>query len=441
MRRIFLSVTLFGVVVLSGCIAPPKAPVVSESERAAAAAVDTGEFAWGISTSSYQYENPDVHPGEPEFFLTDWDAFVANGKAPPKGNALYTWTHFDKDLTALKRIGVTHYRFSLEWARIEPKPGEYNEAAIDRYVEMARKLADAGIEPVACLWHFTFPSWMYDEKDPAKANWLHPDANRRWQAYVKKVVPRLAPYVRFYAPQNEPNGQLSTAYLGGEWPPGLILHEGLYDKAMRASIRQFRDAAAIIKGIRSDALVLSVAALPWWEKSPIDVTGAFYNGMEEANFQHLDGTWDVCDIIGFNYYYSNIASPVSYLTAGSHKGKDYTMMGWKIDPQGLAKQIRTVAKRYGKPMMITENGMAAKDDKRRIAYLHDHIQVIEEAKRDGYDVRGYFVWSLADNYEWHYGYTAPFGLAKMNEKTYDRVLKPSAFWYRDVIRRGGLKKR
>lgn len=439
MKSFSWQVVLFISVALAGCISMPKAPEISEADRKAAAKVDSGPFAWGISTSSYQFEDPAVRPGQPEFFLTDWDAFVAKGKAPPKGNALYSWTHFDKDLAALKKIGVTHYRFSLEWARIEPKPGEYNEAAIERYVGMARKLAEAGIEPVACLWHFTFPSWLYDENDPAKANWLHPDAARSWRAYVEKVVPRLAPHVRFYAPQNEPNGQLSTAYLGGEWPPGVILHEGLYDRAMRASISQFRDAAAIIKRARADALVLSVAALPWWEKSAIDVTHAFYDGMEQANFQHLDGIWDVCDIIGFNYYYSNLASPVSYLTAGTHKGKDYTMMGWKIDPEGLAKQIRAVAKRYGKPMMITENGVAAKDDAKRITYLREHIGVIEQAKRDGYDVRGYFVWSLADNYEWHYGFTAPFGLATMNEKTFDRVLKPSAYWYRDVIRRGGLR--
>ena len=110
------------------------------------------------------------------------------------------------------------------------------------------------------------------------------------------------------------------------------------------------------------------------------------------------------------------------------------MMGWRINPNGLYNEIRRVGDRYGKPMMITENGIATPNDSKRIWYMKNHLAAIGRAIRDGYDVRGYFSWSLADNYEWHYGYKAKFGLATMDTKTYDRILKPSAYYFRDTIR-------
>lgn len=391
-------------------------------------------FAWGFSTSSYQYEDPAVKPGDADYFSTDWDISVAQGKAPPKGNALYSWTHFEKDLAALKKSGVTHYRFSLEWARIEPRMGEWNEDAIDRYVEMARRLKRAGIEPVVCLWHFTFPDWLYDKKNPKLSNWLHPGAHTRWLAYLDKVLPRFAPYVDYFAPQNEPNGQITTAYIAGQWPPAMVLAMGTYWKAIDSSTAMFRDAAARIKKTKPSAKVVSVEALPWWKKSILDPGGLFYNTMIHGNIDHLDRIWDVCDIIGINYYYSQVASPTSFLSEAWRRGHNYTMMGWRIDPNGLYNEIRRVGDRYGKPMMVTENGIATPKDPKRIWYMQNHLAAIGRAIRDGYDVRGYFSWSLADNYEWHYGYEALFGLSKMDPETFDRVPKPSFGFYRDTLK-------
>ncbi len=391
-------------------------------------------FAWGISTAAYQYEDPAVTPDSEDYFQTDWDISIAQGKAPPKGNALYSWTHFDKDLEAIEKIGITHYRFSVEWARVEPRPGVYNEAALARYVEMARRLRAAGIEPVICLWHFTFPSWLYDRKNPGRSNWLHPLARTRWIAFVNRVVKATAPYTNFYAPQNEPNGQITTAYIVGQWPPGMDLAFGHYWKAIDASTAMFRDAAHLIKKIKPAAKVMSVEALPWWERAPLDPGGIIYETMIHGNVDHLDRIYDVCDILGINYYYSQRPGPVSLLAEPYRRGPNFTMMGWRIDPKGLYEEIRRVAKRYGKPMMITENGIATPDDAKRVWYLQNHLAAIGRAIRDGYDVRGYFHWSLADNYEWHYGYKATFGLATMDPQTYVRVPKPSAATFADLIR-------
>ena len=431
---------LLTTLILSGCIMYPKAPEVTTEEKVEASKVKTGDFAWGFSTSSWQYENRRVGPDGKLPFRTGWDMLMEEGEAPQRGNiVVMSWSDFDKDVAALKKIGATHYRFSLEWARIEPRPGEYNEEAISRYVEMARRLKVSGIEPVVCIWHFTFPEWLYDHEEPKKSNWLHPKMDQRWQAYVNKVVPRLKIHARYFAPQNEPNGQIATAYLNGQWPPMMTAALGTYSAAVRASARQFREAAAIIKRERPDAIVMSVQALPWWEHAIGDPTNLFYNGMMRMNFDHLDRIWDVCDIIGFNYYYSQVAGVIAALQAGSQRGKNFTEMGWDIDPAGLYQQIELVSHRYGKPMMVTENGIATKDEAKRQRYIKEHIGAIQQARADGYDVRGYLMWSLADNYEWHYGYTATFGLTHMNPKNYTLELKPTAYTYRDIIRRGGVQ--
>ncbi len=384
-------------------------------------------FAWGISTSSYQYEDPSFSKIGP--FATDWDISVSQKKAPPKGNALYSWSDFDKDLEALKKIRPTHYRFSIEWARVEPRPGIYDETAIRRYAEMARKLKAEGIEPVICLWHFTFPDWLYDKRDPSRSNWLHPAARERWNAYVKKIVGATAPHTRYYAPQNEPNGQITTAYIVAQWPPAMTLAFGHYWKAIDASTAMFRDAAAQIKAIKPSAKILSVEALPWWQRAPLDPGGLIYNTMIHGNTDHLDRIYDVCDLLGINYYYSQSPGPISLLTMPYRRGNNFSMMGWRINPQGLYDEIARVSHRYGKPMMITENGIATTDDAKRQWYMQNHLAAVGKAIRDGYDVRGYFIWSLADNYEWHYGYKATFGLAKMNPATKERELKPSALYF------------
>ena len=433
MKSLTLCATVLPLI-LAGCAIHPLGPLDKAPDHKAAVLKGYAPFAWGISTSSLQYENKAVSQENPEYYVRDWDLLVQQKKAPVVGNALYSWSDWDKDLAALKKIGVTHYRFSIEWARVEPSPGKYNEKAVLGYVRMCRKLREAGIEPVVTLWHFTFPAWLTDPKDSSKTNWLNPLARSHWNLYVSKMVKATAPYVNFYAPENEPNGQVLTAYIIGLWPPCHTFDFKGYEAATIASADMFRDAAARIKEVKPSAKVLSVEALPWWKPAPLDPGGLLYNTVMHSNFDHLDRIYDVCDIIGFNYYYSQMAGPISLLSEGMKHGPNFTMMGWRIDPKGLGKQIRYVGKRYDKPMMITENGIATKNEQKRLSYLRDHIAQIRKTMDEGYDVKGYFVWSLADNYEWHYGYVPKFGLATMDPKTKARILKPAAYYYRDVIR-------
>lgn len=421
-----------GACLLGGCITPPPAPRVTRSHDSKK--LDTGPFWWGISSSAFQTEDRGEAPGSPNFFQTDWDLFAEAGHVPPKGDtADFSWSNFDLDLEALKKIGVNHYRFGIEWARVEPQPGRYNEAAIQRYVQMARKLKAAGIQPVVTLWHFTFPSWLVTKGKPGKSRWFHPLYRERWPLYVEKMVKAMGGDVRVWVPQNEPNGDIALGYISGTWPPGVFANFGMFGAATREAVWGFREAADIIHKSNKNNLVLSVQAMPYWYWTFWDPTMAYYNFMQRINFTHLDRTYDVCDLIGFNYYYTEYADFTALLALKARRGRNYSLLGWVIQPHSLYKQISVLSRRYGKPIVITENGIATSKDIKRVRYLFNHMLEVKEALRDGYDVRGYFVWTLADNYEWHHGYKAPFGLTRMDPVTKHRLLRPSALIYKGII--------
>ena len=417
----------------SGCILPPK----PYKKREIAAPVNTGKFWWGTSTASYQNEDRGVTPGSPYYFKTDWDVYAEEGHIPPRGDdATFSWTHFDRDLRTLRELGVNHYRFGIEWARVEPKRGVYNEAAIQQYVRMARKLKAAGIEPIVTLWHFTFPSWLYDTKKKARSNFLHPDVETEWRAYVEKMVGALAPYVRIYVPQNEPNGDLYIGYFGGHWPPGLLLTPFKLKKATEISVRMYRDAAVIIRQHRPDAIIMGIYSIPnWRRKFFADPAGMVYNMMMHQNWDHLDQVADVTDIIGLNYYYSQDATPLRFILRGhGEQSSNYTQNGWEINPEGFYESLTTVFKRYGKPIVVSENGIGTQSEQKKIRYYREHVNQMRRAMSDGVDVRGYFPWTLVDNYEWAEGYAANFGLTSLNRETKELIMEPTGIWFSKFVR-------
>ncbi len=154
-----------------------------------------------------------------------------------------------------------------------------------------------------------------------------------------------------------------------------------------------------------------------------------------VNYTHLDRTYDVCDLVGFNYYYTEYADFSALVALKMRRGRNYSLLGWVVQPRSLCKNIKTIERRYGKPIVITENGIATSKDIRRVRYLFNHMLEVKEAMQEGSDVRGYFVWTLVDNYEWHHGYKAPFGMSKMDPVTRKRLLRPSAFFYHGIIDR------
>ena len=432
MHKSFL-LALAAVFSITGCVMPPKPYTKTPPARK----VDTGKFWWGCSSASFQNEDRGVAPDSPHFFKTDWDVFAEEGHIPPRGDAAtYSWSNFDKDVAALKKLGVNHYRFGIEWGRVEPKPGVFNEAAIRQYVTMARKLRAAGIEPVVTLWHFTFPDWLYGTKSKSRSGFLHPDVESSWKQYVTRMVTALSPYVRTYVPQNEPNGALYIGYFGGHWPPGLLLTPGALKKANNTAVDMFREAAAIIRAKRPDAIVMGIYSIPNWRRNyRQDPTQFVYNMMMHQNFDHLDRVVDTMDVIGVNYYYSQDASAMRFIVRPHGElSSNYTQNGWEIDPEGFHATLTSVYTRYKKPIVVSENGIGTQSEQKKIRYFREHVNQMRRAMNDGVDIRGYFPWTLIDNYEWAEGFAANFGLTHLDPKTKQLVIEPSGEWFQKFIR-------
>jgi len=331
---------------------------------------------------------------------------------------------------------VNHYRFGIEWGRVEPKPGVFNEAAIAQYVRMAKDLRAAGIEPIVTLWHFTFPAWLYDSKNKGKSNFLHPDVQPAWRGYVTRMATAFAPYVRVYVPQNEPNGDLYIGYFGGVWPPGLLATPWALKKATNVAVTMFRDAAAIIRSKRPDALIVGIYSIPNWRRNYFqDPTQFVYNMMMHQNWDHLDRVVDTMDLIGVNYYYSQDTSARRFIVRPHGElSSNYTQNGWEIAPEGFHTVLTNVYRRYGKPIIISENGIGTQSEQKKIRYFREHVNQMRRAMNDGVDIRGYFPWTLIDNYEWAEGYAANFGLTSLDKKSMRLVIQPSGEWFRNFIR-------
>ena len=374
-------------------------------------------FWWGISTAPFQIEEPD--PGR--VWATDWDLWGDRGcLKTPRDQRVASLKHMERDVAALKALGVTHYRFGIEWARVEPAPGKFNEQAIARYVEYCNRMTAAGITPIVCLWHYTFPGWLANFEDPENHGWLHPDAATAWERYVRKVVPMLPQGVTVFAPQNEPNAYaLMTAY--GEFPPGKRTSVAYYDKLIEKEIETFKLAARVVRELRPDAKIMSIQNVIDWEQDPLDPFAFWFNKAIDYNHRHLDGVKDDIDLLGFNYYAREVAAPLVFYLQSLRFGPNVSDLGWYIDPDGLSRVSVGLASRYHKPMVITENGIADKTDRKRPDFLFRHLLAVRQAVDAGYDIRGYFHWSLLNTYEWMMCYEPVYGLYAVND---DKSLTP-----------------
>lgn len=388
----------------------------------AEAQVKSEPFWWGIATSSFQTEEAPGPKDTP--FATDWDVFFKAGKIPEgRGDGTFSYSEVDRDIKALKDLHVTHYRFGIEWARVEPKKGIFDSKALAHYKMLVEKLKAAGITPIVCLWHFTFPDWLTDLEKPEKHGWLHPDFTIEWINYVQAVMREMGSTVDLYAPENEPNGVSLAGYFLGSFPPGAKYKLSLYRKSVEAAAVAYNAAADEIKKINPKAKIITIQNVIYWEKAPWDLFSYFYNLGQEYNFSHLDQVAAKTDIIGFNYYYRLRASPFN--------NERFS------DPHGMELLTDQLAKRYNKPLVIMENGTADPGDDKRTKYMTDHLNAVAKIRKDGLDLRGYFYWSLIDNYEWAYGYKEKFGIYSYNSKTHQIEAKPSAGLLKKAIQADG----
>ncbi len=407
-------------------------------------------FLWGASTSAHQVEGGNT--------FNDWWAWEQSGRVRvPSGRAADHYNRFEEDFDLAQAIEHNAHRFSLEWSRIEPEEGRWSEEGIAHYRKVLEALRARRIEPVVTLYHYTMPAWV-----AAKGGWENPRMERWFARYVKHVMATLGPLARWWITLNEPVVQVFKGWLIGQWPPGKVdwaAALGVLRRMLRAHVLAYH----AIHEARPDARVsiakhiLALSADDphrWADRLSVRMRSYFFNHLFvdalHTGVLRVPGLfWErlpmghTLDFIGLNYYTRDFVRNSGYNLPGLVGGpssRDHRQqmgklndLGWEVYPEGLAQYLREFA-RFRLPILITENGVPAREDDDRWVFLFMHLWQVARAIADGVDVVGYLHWSLLDNYEWADGYAARFGLIEVDFDTMARRIRPSAWKYAHIIR-------
>jgi beta-glucosidase len=412
---------------------------------------------WGASISSHQTEGNNFNDwteweklnasrlaseaaGKFQEQVPDWPLIEQEATDPQNyisGISTDHYRKFPEDIAIAKRLGLKALRFSLEWSRIQPQPGVFDQEAIAHYKKVVETLVAAGMEPVVTIHHRTLPVWVRDQ-----GGWAAKKAVSAYGEYVRRMLAEL-PAVKFWMPINEPVLYVAGGYLGGVYPPGKrnIFKAWL---AFRNLAQANNLAYGLIHKARPDAVVgMPHAALyvcpekdRWYDHLAVQLVHYF------GNWRMLNRT--KYDFIGVQYYTRAVVDVrfkhgimPTIIDVLQHP-KVKTDMGWEIYPEGLYQFLKALAVRYDKPIYITENGITDKRDRLRADFIRQHLTATQRAIADGADVRGYFYWSLLDNQEWDKGFWPRFGLVGVDRQTLARTVRPSAEEYGNIIRNNGF---
>jgi beta-glucosidase len=442
------------------------------------------EFLWGVATASYQIEGAVDEDGRGKSI---WDTFAHTPGKTLNGEsgdlAVDHYHRYADDVALMSDLGLNAYRFSIAWSRILPEgTGRVNQAGVDFYRRLCKELAGAGISPVATLYHWDLPQALQDQ-----GGWLNPDSVSWFADYAAVAKSALGDMITSWATLNEP---WCTAFLGhssGEHAPGLndtpgslvvahhlmLAHHAAIETMRRTATRdedrlgivlnlipawpqsdtvQDRDAARSVDAISNRIFTEAV----FHGSYPEDVLDLFdrYEVADRIDLGALKRGVQPIDFLGVNYYNINHVAhhpgadsmpawPGSWNARIATPPGRLTEMNWAVEPEGLTWMLERIAGEYpGVPMFVCENGAAypdevgpegVVDDVERMAYLKGHIDAVRVAIDNGADVRGYFVWSLLDNFEWARGYSKRFGIVRVDYETMARTVKTSGLWYRDFL--------
>lgn len=381
-------------------------------------------FCWGTATSSHQIEGGNVN--------NDWWDFEhdpSSGCAAPSGDACDSWNRWEEDLDLVAGMGLGAYRFSLEWSRIEPAEGEVSRAALDHYRRVCAGCRERGIEPVVTLHHFTLPRWF-----SARGGWEAPDAPEAFARFAAVAGAHLGDLVARACTINEPNVLGTMGYSMGQFPPGVKDDLGRHFAVNEALGRAHRLAADALRagpGSFPVGLTLSMAELVA-EEGGEEIRDAAEEVLENFFLRAAAGD----DYVGVQCYTRIHFGPSGQVADDPSVPR--TVMGYEFWPQVLEYTVRRTAAFTGLPVLVTENGIATEDDAERIAYMSQALEGALRCIADGVDLRGYFAWSLLDNFEWTHGYRPRFGLCAVDRETFERRPKPSAGWLGEVARANAL---
>lgn len=390
------------------------------------------DFLWGAATSAHQTEGNNTN--------TDWWRSEQAGRVPHRsGLACDAWHRWPEDIRLLQSLGLNALRLSVEWARVEPRPGHFDQAALEHYRRILEALRAAGIEPIVTLHHFTNPLWLADG-----GGWVNPGVVGRFAAYTDQVARALGDLVTWWVTINEPGVCGLFGYINGGWPPHRRNDFAGYIRQSSHTHQAHVAARQVLKSQRADARVSMALHLnpidPVRYGDPTDALAVrVYDWLWQGRF--LRAVRNQLDWVGVNYYFRLLVRwdvlPWRVFEAPSMGPHAKTEFGWEIYPKGLYRVLTRVG-RLGKPVIVTENGIADADDDQRARYIVAHLRQAHRALREGVDLRGYVHWSLMDNFEWAEGFSKRFGLAELDPVTLERRPRRSAQVYGAIARRGCL---
>jgi beta-glucosidase len=428
------------------------------------------DFYFGTATASYQIEGAVDEDGKGPSI---WDVFSHTPGKTFNGDtgdiACDHYHRYKEDVQIMKDIGLNAYRFSVSWPRIMPDGKNINQKGIDFYNRLVDELLEADITPFVTLYHWDLPYALQE-----KGGWLNPDIAMYFRAYATFMFDELGDRVKHWITLNEPWCSSFLGYFTGEHAPG---HQNLQEAILAAhnllrahgyAVQSFREEVkdgeigltnVTMKVEPGDSKPESflVAGLvdkivnAWFHdpvifgKYPEEAVKNYLERGIQVPSEDLEVISNPIDFFGVNYYTRTLVaydenSPLGFSYVQGDLPK--TEMGWEIYPQGLFETLVNLKERYKLPLYITENGMAGPDkvengrvkDTYRIEYLEKHFESALSAIEAGVDLRGYFIWSLMDNFEWAHGYSKRFGIVYVDYATQKRILKDSALWLKDFIK-------
>ena len=380
-------------------------------------------FLWGTATAAHQVEGGNWNN---DWWL--WEHTPGSPCVEPSGDACDHFHRYPDDLALTTGLGFGSYRFSVEWSRIEPEPGEFSTAALDHYLRMIRACREHDLEPVVTLHHFTTPRWA-----AATGGWTEPETAERFSRFVTRTVSHLAPELTRVCTINEPNIVTRLGYQLGVFPPGerdprrRLAADQVMLEAHRLAVEAVRretDARVGLTLAMSDHQAVAAGG-----EGPRDAERA----IDEDVYLEAART---DDFVGVQTYTRVRYGPGGAL--GPEPGVELTLMGYEFYPEALEGTIRRAHEVAGVPVLVTENGVAVDDDARRVEYVRRALGGVLDCLDDGLPVEGYTYWSALDNFEWAFGYGPTFGLIAVDRTTQVRNPRPSAAWLGEVARANAL---
>jgi beta-glucosidase len=411
------------------------------------------KFMWGASTSAYQVEGGNHnqwsvwelnHAAEMASSaerrlgrLPSWPRIEKQAKDPAtyiSGKGIDHYNRYKEDFALASKLNLNSLRFGIEWSRVEPEEGVWDEEAIAHYHEYIKELKKLKIEPVLNLWHWSMPVWFCDKGAfKYRKNVVH------FKRFVQRISDEFAGELKWVITLNEPNVYATFGYLApeptsGHWPPGET-NPLSFARVYWNLVKAHRVSYKILKRANPDLNVgLAIQLANIQAKRP-------HSELDELTTRFMRYFWNwwfmrrvrkQMDYVGFNYYFTDY-----YTELGKRLDPKLPLndMGWYMEPEGLYPLLLSIARHYPRlPIIITENGVADERDEYRRWWIEETIVAMERAISEGVDIRGYFHWSLMDNFEWANGWWPKFGLIEVDrEHGMKRTVRPSAKWFAEKI--------